>query len=130
MVLPGRRREMPMPEPARPRGAALLAMVLAYLAVAGAIGAVVIPYGMGPSAASIAYAGSAAVAAIGIWRSRRWASTAFAVWACIALLNGLVIGVLLDSGPVRQAIFFVAMTGVLWLLYRYVRRLPAAGGKE
>ena len=119
-----------MTDEKRAPGATLLAIVLGYLAVAGAIGAVIVPGGLGPSAASIVYAGSATVAAIGIWRRRHWAAAAFAVWGCIALLYGMLMAMLLDSGPVRQALFFMIFAAVLWPLYRYVRRLPADSSRD
>ena len=113
-------------EVTRGQDATRLALVLVFLAVAGVVGAIVLPEAVpGVGAAILPFAFSATVAAIGIWRQRRWAATAIAVWAGIAVLCGFLMGVLIHPRPLSEAGFVVVLCGGFWLVYRYVRRQPA-----
>jgi hypothetical protein len=134
---PASEERAPVPGAASPAGApgssrhaTRLAFILVFLLIAGAISAIVLPQGApGVGAATLVYAFSATVAAIGIWRQHRWAATAFATWTGIAILCGLLMGVF-QSGPMSEAGLVVVLCGGFWLVYRRVRRQPAAGGRE
>lgn len=114
------------------RSAALLAIVLGYLVVAALFMGIVFPEeGTEVMAFRLAYAACTVVAAIGLWSQRRWAGMALAVWAGGALLCAVVLTQPLDPGaPLRQAAFVALFSGLLWLLYRYARRLPPARKDE
>lgn len=113
----------------RPIGLTILAVFLWWLALAGVAGAFVYSSGsLGLTGAFVAYAVAATIAGIALWRRKRWAAAAFAVWSCIALANGLLFDLMFNLGPtLRGAGALVVAACLFWLLYRYVRAHSVVG---
>jgi hypothetical protein len=81
---------------------------------------------------ALAYGATALVACIAIWRMRPWMATAFAAWGAAVALTGvwLVTAVpseLLAGGVLVGLAFVVGCVGLLWVGYRYVRRVAPRG---
>ena len=105
------------------------AWFLWLLALAAMAGVFVVPdVGLGLRGVFLAYAVSAVIAGTGLWRRKRWMAVAFAVWAVLALLNGLIFDVMFNHGPTLAGGIFLLVSGVaLWLAYRYVRAHSGVG---
>ncbi|HET8701708.1 MAG TPA: hypothetical protein VFL97_08600 [Nitrococcus sp.] len=116
----------------RPVGMTLLAVALAWLAMGGVLFSVVSPIlawaelpWMLYEIAGLAYAASATVAAVGVWKLEPWAYRAFQVWLAIALAAGSLPLLTFPTAarsrwmlPVGWALLLVA----LWPFARYIRR--------
>jgi uncharacterized membrane protein (DUF2068 family) len=77
---------------------------------------------------ALAYGATALLACIGIWRMRPWMATAFAVWGAVVTLMGVWLvtalpGDLLAGGVFVGIAFVVGCVALLWVGYRYVRRI-------
>ena len=128
----------------RPLGFTLLALLFAWLTIAGLGHAVINFAGKSPFSSSavfgllaLAYAGAAGSTATGLWRVRTWAVTSLRLWmvVCAVLLLWVPIGAFrsLESPPrvsyfVPLVSFSSLIVGFFWLLDRYIRRKlrPAA----
>ena len=107
----------------RPIGFTILAFVLGWLAVGGVVNAVMRPMSGLLRFFELAYAVTAIVAAIGIWKMRAWAFVSFLVWTGVVVLTMFA----LQYGLYRIALqefagFACFMVIVLWLLASYVKR--------
>jgi hypothetical protein len=78
------------------------------------------------------YGVTALVGAVATWRMRSWMPLAFLVWSIAALLLGafflsVIPAEILLGGKPAAAVFVLGMAALLWLIYRYLRRVaPAA----
>jgi hypothetical protein len=137
----------------RPIGATVLALALGWLAIGGFGNALVwraagaslqmpesSPLARFIEAASsplftgiaLAYGATAMIACIAIWRMRPWMTTAFAVWGTAVTLTGVWLvtampSELLAGGVFVGLVFVVGCVGLLWVGYRYVRRIAPRG---
>jgi hypothetical protein len=74
------------------------------------------------------YGVTALVAAIAAWRMLSWMSVAFLVWSVAALVLGafflqVIPASLLMGGGIAAAVFVAGLAVVLWMIYRYLRRV-------
>jgi hypothetical protein len=124
----------------RPGGFSVLAAILAWLAFAGlgnAAAAALAPerllaFGLQPAVlivSALAYAGTAALTAVGLWRVAPWSGRAAAAWALACDASALAFAVMTGRAglwpPMPMPIFLVSLLGILgvpWLLVLYVRR--------
>ena len=77
------------------------------------------------------YGVTALVAAVAIWCVRPWMPLAFLVWSIAALFLGaffrvVVPDAILLGGKPAGVAFIVGVGVLLWLVYRYARRLASA----
>jgi hypothetical protein len=107
----------------RPVGFTIMALILGWLALAGAGNAFVGPAQGLLRFFALAYAIAACVAAVGLWRMRSWAFAAYLVWAGVVLLTMIA----MQLGRYRVALpafagFACFVILLLWLLANYVKR--------
>ena len=112
----------------RPIGFTILAFFLCWLAVAG-IGNVVV----GPAQGilrlfALAYAITAIITAIGLWKMKSWAYTAYLAWAGVVIVTMIV----MQLGHYKVAWlsflgFACLVVLLLWLLASYVKRTFSKG---
>jgi len=133
----------------RPIGAALLALVLGWLAVAGFGNALMwraarasfqlpetsplwrfIEAASSPlfSLLAFAYGATALASCIGIWRMRPWMGKAFLAWAVAVTALGMwmvwaIPRELLLGGTIAGIAFVGVCVALLWAAYRYVQRI-------
>lgn len=77
---------------------------------------------------ALTYGLTAAVAAIGLWKLRRWAFVAFLAWVIVVVSTGLWWPAVFPSqtGPWWAALLWIALAGAILVpLARYVRRIVA-----
>ncbi len=105
-----------------------MALFLGWLALAGIGNAFIGPARGLFRIFALAYALSAIITALGLWRMKSWAFTAFLSWA------GVVILTMIAMQLAEYRISLLAFVGfgcfivlVLWLLARYVKRTLSKG---
>jgi len=132
----------------RPTGVTFVALALFWLFVS-AIGNLLVwssmqstPFPPGSPAASIVvaltgplfvslvslYGITALVATIAVWRMLSWMAVAFLVWSVAALLLGAFFlrmfpASIMMGGRFAAFAFFAGMAAILWMIYRYLRRV-------
>jgi hypothetical protein len=137
----------------RPIGATFLALALGWLALGGFGNALVwraanesfrgaesSPLARFLEAASsplftiiaLTYGGTALAACIGIWRMRPWMTKAFIAWGIAVTVTGAwmvwaIPADLLLGGTIVGVAFVCACTALIWVGYRYVRRIAPPG---
>jgi len=116
----------------RPAGAAILSVILGWLALGGLVNAFLQAAGFFPIAPpspwgpllALAYSTSAGATAVGLWKMRRWTHQVFLIWAATVLvlavwLWGRVLGWSLVPGLGALLLF----AGLLVFMGRYTRRV-------
>lgn len=91
----------------RPVSLTITAIVLTWLALAGFANAAAGM--MGNPIVPAAYGVTALLAAIGIWKARRWGFVAYVVWGVVVIIMGLVIQNGQLGIPTAQFAGFLAM---------------------
>jgi len=116
----------------RPLGITLLALLLGWLAVGGLLFSVVTPtlaWANLPwllyEIVALAYAGTATIAAVGLWKLVPWAYGSYLVWVGIAAVAGSLALLTFPSDEVSRWILLLAwglVSAALLLPARYIRR--------
>jgi hypothetical protein len=78
------------------------------------------------------YGVTALVATIATWRMLPWMSVAFLIWSVAALLLGafflrVIPASLIMGGKLAAFAFVAGMAAILWMIYRYLRRVAVGG---
>jgi len=113
----------------RPLGVSILAILLLVLAIAGLGNTYVMATQPGYggrllAAVALVYGVTALASAVGLWRRRRWAYSAFLAWGTTILVGAIAFQVLVAQQPWLKLLVFLLVAGVvLHALARYVRKV-------
>lgn len=107
----------------RPVGFTILALALSWVAIGGVANAIFRPMWELLRFIEMAYAITAIVAAIGLWKMRPWAFKAFLAWSGVVVVTMFA----MQFGLYRIAMsafvgFACFMLAILWLLATYVKQ--------
>jgi hypothetical protein len=120
----------------RPRGFTILSFLFVFFSV-GSIGAGIRLselYGIIPGILAFVYCFAALLTAVGLWKCRRWAFHAAAIWSITALLRISNMQFGLDPTYALPLQFFILyaliLSALCVLLLYYVRKVLSRGSTE
>lgn len=108
----------------RPLGFTILALIFGWLAIAGVANVFVFPFGPSFVVLALAYAATAGASAIGLWKTRKWATPAVRLWmaVCAIMMAWFLAGPFGAGEALReeQIAVVLVLAALFFALDRYV----------